>query len=192
MSAVGWPHMHPLKLTGAILATVAVVCAAVVQFTPWASVEVEGGNIVGFSFPGAKVDAYTWEAQSSSGGNQDSVSWYDSDHDDSDGIGQIRAGIPFLLAGLILGLAGVIVLLATKGPAGAILTLVSGLVMTAGTALFAMGTDTFFDGNQDAWGPAFYLAITAAVLLVVGGVFGLVAGNASHRTGINGQGVVNK
>ena len=172
-----------MRTLAAALSGLAVVLLVVVQFTPWASYHLDGGS---FTFPGgaisgsdSDIDAKTWEVKYSSNGGSDTSSWYDSDNNDADGIGQIRAAIPILLVGLVAGLAAMIVGLTVKGVVGPILALVAGLVTAAGIVLFAMGISSMWDGLDYQWVAAFYLAIAAAAALVIGGVLGLASGNRS-------------
>lgn len=165
--------MSNLKLVAALLAVVATLCLALVQFVPWAGFEMSGGSAFGFNFPGANVDSYTWEVTA----NGEDEGWYSSDMDDSDGIGQIRIAIPFLLVGLVITFVGA-VLLFVRGGAGAIVTLVGSLVSLTGLVLFAMGTDAFYDGEHE-WAAAFYLAIAGVVLAIAAGATGLAVENQS-------------
>jgi hypothetical protein len=169
--------MNSLRNVSAVFASVAVVALVLVQFIPWGGFETQGGSMFGFSFPGAEADANMWSMKVSSGGNSDSTSWYDSDADDTDGIGQIRAGIPILLVGLVLALAGALATFGTRGGLGPILTMSASIVLAIGIILFAVGLQKAFDGSSFSWGPSFYFAITAASLLLVGGILGLMSGN---------------
>lgn len=168
--------MSNLKLASALSAAVGALCLLLVQFLPWAGVETEGFSGFGFDFPGAKVDSYTWQMDA----NGQNEGWYNEDFDDSDGIGMIRTAIPFLLAGLVVTAIGAVVCF-LRASTGGLVTLIGGVVALVGLVLFAMGTDSFYDSNQD-WGASFYLAIAGTVLGLLGGVLGLLSGNASSRT----------
>ena len=174
-SPAGVAAMSNLKLAGALCAVVGAICLVLVQFLPWGGVSESGG---GFS---AEVTSYTWKAESSGSfggfGGSESHGWYDNDADDADGVGQIRTAIPFLLAGLVIAAIGAVVAFG-RSAAGPIVVLVGALVAAVGLVLFAMGTDTFYDGEQD-WAASFYLAIAGCALAILGGVLGLMAGNAA-------------
>ena len=183
----GLVDMHPLKTTSAALAGVAVLAMIVVQFAPWAEFETSGssggGSFGGFDFPSFDFDmtvtSFTWGAESTVNGQSDHTNWYDSDMDDSDGVGALRAAIPVLLIGSVIVLAGALLAAGRAGSAGGILTLVGGVVLAIGTTLFGIGTDTFYDSADYSWAASFYLAIVACALAIGGGVVALMAGNAS-------------
>lgn len=168
--------MSNLKLAAALTAAVGALCLVMVQFLPWASVS---GSALGATF---EQTSYTWktDAEGSFGGfgsGSESHGWYDSEADDADGIGQIRTAIPFLLAGLVVTAIGAVLGFGRTGPGGVVM-LVGGLVSLAGLVLFAMGTDTLYDGDQD-WGASYYLAIAGTALAILGGVLALMSSNAS-------------
>lgn len=170
--------MNSLKLVGAVFALIATVLLLLVQFLPWAGTSRSGS---GFS---SSADAYTWNVHGSSGfanfHNSGTSSWYSSDEKDADGIHNIQAGIPMLLAGLVIVGLGALLAFLVKGPAGPVVVLVGALVFAAGLIFFAMGLDAFFSSDQ-SWEASFYLAIVGGALALVGGVLGLVAGNAPGR-----------
>lgn len=168
--------MSNLKIAGALLAAVGALCLLLVQFLPWGGIEVEGGSAFGFSFPGADVDSYTWELQA----NSEDEGWYSDDLDGEEGVGQIRTAIPFLLAGLVVTAIGAIVAFVRSGPGG-IVVVVGSLLALTGLMLFAMGTDAFYDSEQE-WGAAFYLAIVGTALALIGGVLTLVARGSPARS----------
>lgn len=163
--------MSNLKLAGAL--TAGAICLVLVQFISWGGIETEGGEVFGFSFPGAEIDSYTWHIDA----NGETEGWYSNDFDDSDGIGQIRTAVPFLLTGLVVGTIGAILAFG-RTTAGPILILVGALVSLTGLVLFATGTQALYDGEHE-WAAAFFLAIAGTALTLVGGVLGLMAGNTS-------------
>lgn len=168
--------MSNLKLASALLAAVGALCLVLVQFLPWGGVQTEGFSGFGFDFPGAEVDSYTWQVDA----NGQNEGWYSGDMDDADGVGMIRTAIPFLLAGLVVTTLGAVVAFA-RANTGGIVSLVGGILALTGLVLFAMGTDTFYDSNQD-WAASFYLAIAGTALALVGGVLGILSSNASARS----------
>lgn len=171
--------MSNLKLAAALTAAVGALCLLLVQFLPWASLSFSGFGAE------SEVEVSTWKATSSGsfGGfsGDESHGWYSEDADDADGVGQIRTAIPFLLAGLVVTAIGA-VLGFGRGP-GAVVMLVGGLVALVGLVLFAMGTDAFYDSEQD-WGASFYLAIAGTTLAILGGVLGLMTSNASRSSAV--------
>ena len=177
--------MNALKLTGAVFAVLAAVLLLLVQFLPWGGVSQSGGSTFGFTYGSSSVDSYTWHVHARSGSNSQNSNWYSSDQDDSDGIGNIRAGIPMLLAGLVIVALGALLAFVLKGPAGPIVLLVGALVFATGLIFFAMGTDAFYSSNQD-WGASYYLGIVGGSLALIGGVLGLVAGNAQTSRSTSG------
>lgn len=166
----GFP-MSNLKLAAALTTAVGALCLVLVQFVPWGGIETSGGSVFGFTFPGAQVDSYTWHVDA----NGESEGWYSGDLDDSDGVGQIRIAIPFLLAGLVVTTLGAILGFTSRGPGG-IVMLFGGVIALTGLVLFAMGTDGFYDGEHD-WAAAFYLAIAGVTLAILGGTLTVVADN---------------
>jgi hypothetical protein len=169
--------MSSLRTVSSILGILAAVCLVLVQFLPWGGVEAGG-------FGGsAESKAYTWRTEGSFSGfgfsGSEKESWYSSDLED-DGevpaeVAQIRIAIPVLLAGLALAAIGGILGITMRGPASGILVLLGGILAIVGTAMFAMAVDSLYDSDQD-WGSSFYLAISASVLGLVGGILGVVPG----------------
>lgn len=171
--------MNPLRLTGGVLALVALVCLVLVQFLPWGTQSQSSGGAR------AEVTAYTWESEMTASflgtSSSESHGWYSSEWDDADddqksAVTQIRIAIPILLAGLVLTAAGGLLFFLAGGGAGAIVTTIASLATVAATWLFAASLDDLFEGNQE-WGASFYLAIVGSGLALLGGILGLVAGN---------------
>jgi hypothetical protein len=172
-----------LKMLSGTLGIVGAVCLLLVQFLSWGGVAAEGGTVFGFDFPDSEVDAHTWTMKARAGDDTHSESWYsdemeddDEGDDDDPGLTQIRFGIPFLLAGLVVTALGSILALAARGGSGAIVLLVGGLLAAAGTTLFILGVSQMFDGAQE-WEASYYLAIAGSAVAVLGGVVGLVGQN---------------
>lgn len=168
--------MSNLKLAGTLCAVAGAVCLLLVQFLPWGGIETEGGSAFGFSFPGAEVTSYTWRLEA----NGEKADWYDDDLDGSDGVGTLRTAIPFLLAGLAVTAVGILLSFG-RGVAGTVVTLAGGVIAIVGLVLFATGTNTFYDDQQD-WAASFYLAIAGVSLACIGGVLGLVSANRASGT----------
>ncbi|MEK6976530.1 MAG: hypothetical protein AABY18_09340 [Candidatus Thermoplasmatota archaeon] len=181
--------MHPLKTTSAALAGVAVLSMIVVQFAPWASFETSSsspgvdfgfGSTPGFNFD-VEMTSFLWEAETTVNGGSQDTSWYDSDMDDADGIGQIRTAIPMLLVGGVVVLAGALLGAARPGSTGAVLTLAGGVLLTVGTILFGIGTDNLYGDADYSWAVSFYFAIVACALAVGGGLVSLMASNQGAK-----------
>lgn len=166
------------RMLVAVLGVLAAVALVVVQFLPW-------GGTEDFGF---RMDAYTWKAEMSGefGGFDFSnkENWYTGDFegegdegmeiDDSDLL-KVRIAIPLLSAGLLLAAVAGLLAFMSRGPA-ALLLLIGGILAAAGTVLFALAVDHMFDSDQD-WGAAFYIAIAASAMALIGGIVGLAGGN---------------
>lgn len=117
------------------VAALALILGIFVLTLNWATAEVTFG---GFN---ADLD-YTLFGQEAPG---DDTGWYDSDADEADGIGLIRAGIPIVVIGLVALLAGTVltaippsVLSHQRVLSGGVL-LAAGIVLLVGTILFTIG-----------------------------------------------------
>jgi hypothetical protein len=145
------------RVACAVLALLAFVAIAVVQANlPWAEHEQS-------AFGGTeKGTVRTWSAESevaftafgAESSDSETSGWYDGGWEDED---------------MILCFTG-------RGPAGAILTVVGGVMAAAAVLLYYLASQDFFD-NDSTWMAGFYVALVGAVFGVAGGVIGLAGGN---------------
>jgi len=161
----------------AVLALLAFVALLIVRGNlPWAEREQSGFGAT------AKETLHTWDAEESGSAfgvsGSDRRGYYDGGWDDEDqnAVTQLQIGAPALVAGTVLLLVGTILSFTSRGSQGAIVTLVGGILAAAGTLLYYLAAQDLLD-NDATWLVGFYLALTAAILGLAGGVVGLAAGN---------------
>lgn len=164
-------QLPPLRWAAIGLAGFAFVLLLLVQFVPFASFTETIGTVT------AEADAYAWEGKFRAEGfgedRREETSWYDNDFDDDDGIKNVRAAAPLLLAGCILALVAAFAPL--RMPAvGAGAAALSAVVSAVGIYLMAKGVDRLFEDQQE-WDVGFYFAIVASVLAAAAAVLGLLS-----------------
>jgi amino acid transporter len=160
----------------------AVVLLLVAQFVPWAEDEMsfDGGSGFGFDFGSFsfKVSAYMWNAKMSGNGDSETTGWYESDADDSDGIMEIRAAIPIILASMVAFVAALAMAAMGNRMAGAVGGLATVLALI-GFVLYIVGVNQLFEDLSLTWHVGFYLAIVAMLLGLLGTVLSFVGPGSS-------------
>ncbi|MBW3583433.1 MAG: hypothetical protein KY455_10075 [Euryarchaeota archaeon] len=142
------------------VAALAIILGIFVLTLNWATAEV--------SFGGFNTDIdYTMFGQELGGEDQ---GWYDSDADEADGIGLIRAGIPIIVVGLVALLAGTVltaippsVLNKQRLLSGGVL-IGAGIVLLVGTILFTIGISSALGDVADGSNGAFDWNISAGMI----------------------------
>lgn len=171
-----------LHLAGTAALAAAVVLLFVLQFVPWTKYEMDqsfGGFDSGFpggQFPAQEIHievfGYTWSVVGQFNGEEDKESWYSDEVDDADGLGAIRTAIPFLLVGLVLLGAALVLQVLRFGNAAGLGSAVGTLLVLVGTILMVAGQDAFFDGVDILWHAGLYVAIAA---ILAGGAGSVLA-----------------
>lgn len=178
--------MHAARIASVVLGALGVTLLFVAQFVPYASYEDSspGGTFGGFTVPGFRfeISATPWSAKSSAGGESESHSWYDSQADDTDGVGLIRAGAPILAAGLALGAVGVLLVGLLRGAGGPLLTLVGAVLAATATVLLSIGMDQAFQDADYNWHVGFYFAIFGSALVLGAAIAGFMAPRGATAT----------
>lgn len=159
---MAWPPDRRIWLLVALLAGVAGVAG---QLLPVAHLSAESGGAR------ASVEAKAWQATFRSEGfgteSAETRSWYDGRFDDQEGIDRLRWAAPTLAAGLLLGLAALLLVAARMDRWASGAALLAFVATGSGTLLEAMGLMVFYD-EQQAWDLGLWLmAASAAGYLLV-------------------------
>jgi hypothetical protein len=159
------------NLATAVLGLLAFLALLFVQGNvPWAT-EGSGDGTV-----------HTW-GETQSGSNflfsySSARGWYEGGWADADqnAVTQFQVAAALVVLATAVLLIGCLLAFGGDGPQGSIVTLVGGLLASAGTLMFYLATLDLYD-NDASWQVGFYFAFAASLLGVAGGVLGLAAGN---------------
>lgn len=181
-----------LRVPAAALLVVAILAAVVAQLP---MLDFEAGTLGSatnreqvwtgsLTIPPADTEALPAEGTSPAR----SVTWFDDGLDER-GLTQVRLGGPFIIFGLLVLAAAVVVVLGRRTLEGGLMGILGTLIVAVGLLLLVLGFAAMNRNLGDnarfrlGFGPAFYILIGSCVAGLVGGIFAVAEKRATNAAG---------